>query len=102
MFACFLSEIFLLVVVVGEQFAGGGDDDEEEVQKSNHARNFCLSEKGLVLRLWREVDCRHRERERERERAHMGSVFTAQQQEDEEMIVRSMDELLQHCMTGEK
>jgi hypothetical protein len=39
------------VVVVGEQFAGGGDDDEEEVRKRNHARNFCLSEKGLVLRL---------------------------------------------------
>jgi hypothetical protein len=42
-----------------------------------------------------------RQRER-RERAHMGSVFTALQQEDEEMIVRSMDELLQHCMTGEE
>jgi hypothetical protein len=90
-----------VVVVVGEQFAGGGDDDEEEVRKRNHARNFCLSEKGLVLRLWREVDCRERERER-RERAHMGSVSTALQQEDEEMIVTSMDELLQHCMTGEE
>jgi hypothetical protein len=32
----------------------------------------------------------------------MGSVFTALQQEDEEMIVTSMDELLQHCMTGEE
>jgi hypothetical protein len=52
----------VVLVVVGEQFAGGGDDDEEEVQKRNHARNFCLSEKGLVLRLWREVDCRERER----------------------------------------
>ncbi len=38
----------------------------------------------------------------QRERAHMGSVFTALQQEDEETIVRSMDELLQHCMTGEE
>jgi hypothetical protein len=89
-----------VVVVVGEQFAGGGDDDEEEVRKRNHARNFCLSEKGLVLRLWREVDCTATEREKRK--THMGSVFTALQQEDEEMIVRSMDELLQHCMTGEE
>ncbi len=58
-----------MVVVVGEQFAGGGDDDQEEVQKRNHARNFCLSEKGLVLRLWREVDCTEREREK-RKSAH--------------------------------
>ncbi len=40
------------------------------------------------------MDCTEKEREK-RERAHMGSVFTALQQEDEEMIVRSMDELLQ-------
>ncbi len=58
-----------MVVVVGEQFAGGGDDDEEEVRKRNHARNFCLSEKGLVLRLWREVDCTATEREK-RKSAH--------------------------------
>jgi hypothetical protein len=85
----------VVVVVVGEQFAGGGDDDEEEVQKRNHARNFCLSEKGLVLRLWREVDCT--ERERERERTWVACLLRCIRR-----IVRSMDELLQHCMTGEE
>jgi len=59
-----------VVVVVGEQFAGGGDDDEEEVQKRNHARNFCLSEKRLGAASV-ERSGLHREREREeRESAH--------------------------------